>query len=443
MWTGLKIVAYRICQGHSLESMDFYEKLLFTGDWPQTLLDVGAHFGHFSAEFVKRYPLCKPTLVEANPHCTEQLKASQFPYKIFAASNRLGTGCFFINKNDRTSTGNSLYREKTKHFVDANIETLEVPLRTLDSEFTDETFNFIKVDVQGSELDVIHGGERIFRRARHVLMEISLVDYNENSPKAAAVIQKMRTLGFEMLDILEYHQSPELYSGCTFQVDILFQNTASKSSQRAILTPDGWREPLVTYLKKQREHDCNFSVLDIGASTNPWSRGVSDVSFDKLPTDYKTSLTGDLTRDHDWHSVLKHVQTHGRFSYAICSHTLEDLTNPQVTLDHLSLVADAGVIIVPSVQTELSKFENGPWSGYIHHRWLIDYDSTRNEMVFFPKLPLVEHFPKQQSQKERTELQIYWRGRPQYRFANDGYMGPSVDSVVALYQGYFLKRGTP
>ena len=423
--------------------MDFYEKLLFTGDWPQTLLDVGAHFGQFSTEFVKRFPLCKPTLVEANPHCSDRLKTSRFPYRLFAASNRLGTGCFFINKADRTSTGNSLYREKTKHYVDANIETLEVPLKTLDSEFPEETFDFIKVDVQGSELDVIQGGEKLFRKARHVLMEISLVDYNENSPKAAAVIQKMQMLGFQMVDILEYHQSPELYSGCTFQIDILFQNTACKLSQRAILTPDGWRDPLVAYLKKQRDHDANFSVIDIGASTNPWSRSISDVSFDKLATDYKTSLTGDLNRDHDWLSVLKHVQTHGRFSYAICSHTLEDLANPQVTLDHLSLIAEAGVIIVPTVQTELSKFENGPWSGYVHHRWLIDYDSRQQEMVFFPKLPLVEHFPAFPSQKQRSELQIFWRGRPQYRFANDGYMGPTVESVVALYQNHFLKKENP
>lgn len=420
--------------------MDFYQRLLFNGDWPQTLLDVGAHFGQFSSEFVKAFPLCKPTLVEANPHCVQRLETSRFPFRIFAASNRLGTGRFFLNKTDPTSTGNSLYREKTHHYADSNIEPIDVPLKTLDSEFSNEIFDFIKVDVQGSELDVIQGGERLFRRARHVLLEISLVDYNENSPQASVVIRKMQSLGFQMLDILEYHQSPELYGGCTFQIDILFQNTAIRHSQRAIVTPDGHRDHLIDFLKKEREVNPSFSVIDVGASTNPWSASVADASFDKFPTQYKHSLTGDLNRDRDWQTALNHVLAHGRFSYAICSHTLEDLTNPQVTLDHLSLIAEAGVIIVPSAETELTKIENGPWSGYIHHRWLIDYDSQKQEMIFFPKLPLIEHFPGTPQGAARTELQIFWRGRPQYRFANEGYMGPSVEHVIALYQDQFLKK---
>lgn len=421
--------------------MNFYQKLLFTGDWPRTLLDVGAHLGFFSSEFIKKFPLCKPTLIEANPQCQPALEKLNYPFKIFAASDRNSTETFYINKLDPTSTGNSLFRENTNHYRDENLRAIEIPLKTLDSEFPHQTFDFIKIDVQGGELDVINGATRLLQSAKHVLIEVSLVDYNHKAPRADVVLQRMHELGFEMKEILEYHQKPELYGGCIFQLDILFQNQNSKNSQRAILAPEGWREPLIDYLKTSRQENKSFSVIDIGSGTNPWSADFADASFDKMPSPHRLQFHGDLNRESDWQQVLNYVQKNGRFSYAICSHTLEDLANPEVTLLYLSLIADAGFIAVPSIQTELSKIENGPWTGFIHHRWLVDYDSDQQEMVFFPKLPLIEHFPPAPKTEGKTELQVFWRGRPQFRMANGGYMGPSVDVVAELYQNQFLRKG--
>jgi hypothetical protein len=139
---------------------------------------------------------------------------------------------------------------------------------------------------------------------------------------------------------------------------------------------------------------------------------------------------------------LEHVSRHGRFSYAICSHTLEDLAYPAVLLKYLPLVADSGFIAVPSAALELRQIE-GNYRGYIHHRWIIDQDPASDRLLFYPKVSLIEQMgnntamQKPLAASDPRELQVYWHRTLDYGFINDDYLGPNVDAVLAMYKPLF------
>src|SRR4029077_6051445 len=100
--------------------------------------------------------------------------------------------------------------------------------------------------------------------------------------------------------------------------------------------------------------------------------------------------TGNLNDSRSWDPVLRHVAEHGRFSYSICSHTLEDLAYPAITLEMLPRISECGYIAVPSRYLESLRPE-GPYRGFIHHRWVLDADETHMSLILAPKIPLLEH----------------------------------------------------
>jgi hypothetical protein len=84
-----------------------------------------------------------------------------------------------------------------------------------------------------------------------------------------------------------------------------------------------------------------------------------------------------------------------QLDFAVCSHTLEDVRDPIWVCGELNRVAKAGYIEVPSRLEEQSYGFQGPWTGWSHHRWLIDIDD--DDITFVHKSGVLErgdaHFP--------------------------------------------------
>jgi hypothetical protein len=120
-------------------------------------------------------------------------------------------------KNIPTNTGNSIYKELTENYSDSNLDIINKKGIKLDSLFNNEKFDLIKIDTQGSELDIISGGYQICSKAKGILLEVSLTQYNENAPLYDEVIQFMDNLGYKIAEILDEKIHPTLH-----QQDILF-----------------------------------------------------------------------------------------------------------------------------------------------------------------------------------------------------------------------------
>lgn len=191
---------------------------------PKRAIDIGAHVGDFTNTLLYFFPKCEIQMVEANKYCEPYLQKINQPYNILALSDRGGISNLFIEKINPIGTGASLYKENTEWYDEGNYELLEVKLDTLDnlSYFPDELIDFIKLDVQGSELDILNGGRKTIKRTKYVLIEVSLIQYNQGAPLMDTIVNKMKEFEFKIEDILDYQKLP---NGQIFQLDILFKNS--------------------------------------------------------------------------------------------------------------------------------------------------------------------------------------------------------------------------
>ena len=95
-------------------------------------------------------------------------------------------------------TGSSLHREQS------NVEFQETTMQTstLDDVASGlEGPIFLKLDVQGAELEVLAGGPNTLARSDLVQLEVALLPYNEGAATFLQVLQYMDERGFVPFDI--------------------------------------------------------------------------------------------------------------------------------------------------------------------------------------------------------------------------------------------------
>lgn len=191
--------------GHQIYNSYFWdsriEALKNRGISPLTAIDIGANIGEWAADFKKHFPNANVLSIEANIQLEQQLKTNNPNYLITLLGREINDKVkFYINPGTDNDTGASIYRETTQWGNNAMEITL--PMTTLDS--LGKRFDWIKIDVQGAELDVLNGGYETMKHAMVIELELSVMQYNKNSPSASEVIHWMWESGFEMLDITEH-----------------------------------------------------------------------------------------------------------------------------------------------------------------------------------------------------------------------------------------------
>jgi FkbM family methyltransferase len=188
-----------------------------------TVFDIGANNGSWSK--LKKQGVLKNSyfyLFEGNPAHQPALENSNLPYYIGILSNpgRESVDYYAIN-----GTGDSYYKENTPFYDDKTPVT--VPARTLESivaECNMPVPNFIKIDTQGSELDILRGAETILPNVDLVYLECPIGKYNIGAPNIQEYLEYMASQQFIPADLLEIHTGDHVL----VQVDIMFINLATK-----------------------------------------------------------------------------------------------------------------------------------------------------------------------------------------------------------------------
>ena len=187
---------------------------------PYRILDIGANIGQFHKLAQSIYPEAFIFSIEASPECEQSLREITSNYYIGLLAKDNSEYNFFSRKDAPTGTGNSIYRELTHFYSDDKLEILKQTGIKLDDLFEEDSeFDLIKIDTQGSELDIISGGLNLCKRAKGILLEVSLTQYNEGAPLYEEVIYFMQNLGFKAVAILD-----EARNHGAHQQDILFIN---------------------------------------------------------------------------------------------------------------------------------------------------------------------------------------------------------------------------
>lgn len=195
------------------------------------------------------------------------------------------------------------------------------------------------------------------------------------------------------------------------------------------------RGEVLDYLKEN-----NFTrVIDVGATMNGWSKDFMThyLDINKWENFSQIGFHGNICLYSTWEPVLVDVQKNGLFDFAICSHVLEDIASPQFVCEMLCRIAKGGFIAVPSKNTELSKGINGPYLGYVHHRWI--YNKENNKFVAYPKLNFLEFYDHSHIINKFyptiNELCFFWKDNFELTIANNDFMGPNVESVYGYFKG--------
>lgn len=162
---------------------------------PDSILDIGAAHGHFSKLASEVFPNARIHCVECNERDHYFLDDKPWDVTFACLGEECGEQTFYIDPNSEVGGGSSLYREKTDSFDEVLEET--VSIKRLDDLGLGE-FDFIKIDTQGSEVDIMRGGRTTFEAAKYVTVEMSFVKYNEGGCLIDDVIAELRSMGFRL-----------------------------------------------------------------------------------------------------------------------------------------------------------------------------------------------------------------------------------------------------
>jgi FkbM family methyltransferase len=166
---------------------------------PRHVIDIGANKGHWHNQARLRWPNSHFILIEGNPECEDELRSTGAETYIAMLSDSFRVVQFYRRKGAPGCTGCSVYRENTEFYNDASIEPIDAIAGTLDSLLDDRELEnlLIKMDVQGSELDVLRGAPKTLCKTKALVLEVSFSNYNQGAPLIDEVEKHVFDSGFK------------------------------------------------------------------------------------------------------------------------------------------------------------------------------------------------------------------------------------------------------
>lgn len=143
------------------------------------VLDLGANIG-FTALLYLKFGASIVFAFEPVPALANRirsLKDERIVVAEVAISDVIGSSSIFLSSSH--NQGHSLNKDWPKHFKQVFFKTLttQVKTSTLDNYFKDELFDFIKIDVEGLETNVVSGGTEFFKRNQNAIVQIEIYDW--------------------------------------------------------------------------------------------------------------------------------------------------------------------------------------------------------------------------------------------------------------------------
>lgn len=203
------------------------------GFTPRMIIDVGAYEGRWTENVRTIYPDSPVLMLEANPDKEHRLAQVQ---------RRLGPGVAC----QRALLGASARRDVTFYSMETGSSVMpettgvaRTPI-VLDMCTLDDVTSLtaiegpilLKLDVQGYELEVLRGARQTLQLTEVLVLELSLLEYNEGAPLAAEVIHDVNALGYVLYDVCGQHRKDG--SRALVQMDAVFVRSSStlRTAQR-------------------------------------------------------------------------------------------------------------------------------------------------------------------------------------------------------------------
>jgi FkbM family methyltransferase len=211
---------YQLLISNDIDNSMFFKinNLKKLGYSPSLIIDVGAYKGEWTQRVLEIFPRSKFIMIEPQTDkigVLSRLQGQHSSIKFF--HSLVGKE----NKDDvlfyEMETGSSIYAEQTAVTRSKklyNMKTLDTLLIIKEKEDV-----FLKLDVQGAEIDVLEGAKACLESTSFILLEASLLDYNAGAPLVGELVEYLSKKNFVLFDICEMRRKKD---HTLFQVDLLF-----------------------------------------------------------------------------------------------------------------------------------------------------------------------------------------------------------------------------
>jgi FkbM family methyltransferase len=187
---------------------------------PEHIFDVGAYSGEFAKLCRSVWPLAKLTCFEVLPHRVAELRSwSVRDGNAVVVESLLGAEGKSAVPFHEMETASSVLEEHSPQ-VEA---VRSYPMQTIDEVVKLNEMvrpNFLKLDVQGYELEVLKGAARTLQHVSAVLVEVNLIDIHKDSPLLDELVAFMRDKGLVTYDICGLTRRP--LDQALWQADFVF-----------------------------------------------------------------------------------------------------------------------------------------------------------------------------------------------------------------------------
>lgn len=181
-----------------------YDIGAFKGNWTRA---VKKHLGYYPKFF----------LFEPNSAHNEDLEKVGERYFNELLSKEIRPTTFY----QADGLGDSIYPQN--NLSSENFVPVEILSNTIDnivSLYNLPSPDLVKIDTQGSELDILEGGRNTLREAKLIILECPLVQFNRGAPDISQYLSAMQNLGFIPWSTVELHLMLNVF----VQIDIAFIN---------------------------------------------------------------------------------------------------------------------------------------------------------------------------------------------------------------------------
>lgn len=180
------------------------------------VFDIGANEGAFTGGVLAIAPQAQIIAAEPGPAPRARMQARfgalpNVEILDVAVAATSGTATFHLRAHDHNSSLRTA-REEMTTVIDAGWKAagdLQVRTVTLDELVGERPVDVVKIDVQGSEMDVLRGGEATLARATAVLLEMNFFSQYHGDDTFNPLHAEMDRLGFSLVNVSPTLTTPD------------------------------------------------------------------------------------------------------------------------------------------------------------------------------------------------------------------------------------------
>ena len=183
-----------------------------------TVVDVGAHLGRYSLISAKRVDKeGKVISIEANPLVLEKLKknlelnqltnTSSLNFAVFSEKTKIKL--FFPTEGLKNTIYNTVISDRSvnsERFIEVNADTLDNILQEKDIKHED--VNWIKIDVEGAELEVLKGATNVLSKSKDIALLIEIHNLGDGKNLYNPIIDLLNNYNFK-IEFEKIHSTSE------------------------------------------------------------------------------------------------------------------------------------------------------------------------------------------------------------------------------------------